>query len=442
MMLELKRIKEGRKNVEQIKKLLGSRSGDNLAEYRKIAADIIKNVRANGDQAVLDYTSRFDGVQFEASELEVTEAEIKAALKEVDADFIEALKNAAANIEEFHAEQKDKSWQKQKKPGIITGQVCRPLKKAGVYVPGGRAAYPSSVLMTVIPAKVAGVEEIIMLTPPDKDGKVSPVILAAAEIAGADRIFKVGGAQAVAAAAYGTETIPGVDIIVGPGNIYVSMAKELVFGQVKIDMIAGPSEIMIMAEKDSNPAYIAADLMSQAEHDPLASSILVTDAPELIGEVEKELEKQIEKMSKKDIIKESLENFGLMIEVENQKAAMEMINLVAPEHLELAVKNPFELLPAVENAGSIFLGEYTPEPIGDYYAGPNHVLPTEGTARFFSPLSVRDFLKYSSFIYYTKDAFLKDSDDVITLAEGEGLTAHANSIKVRKEKLEGENNED
>lgn len=434
VMLKMRRIKNGRQNVEQVKELLESRSGDNLSKYRKIAADIIKNVQKNGDQAVLDYTSRFDGVEFEASELEVTEAEIEAALQEVDQDFINALKNAAANIEDFHAEQKDKSWQKQKKPGIITGQICQPLKKAGVYVPGGRAAYPSSVLMTVIPAKVAGVEEIIMLTPPDKEGKVSPVILAAAEIAGADRIFKVGGAQAVAAAAYGTKTIPGVDIIVGPGNIYVSMAKELVFGQVKIDMIAGPSEIMIMADKDSNPAYIAADLMSQAEHDPLASSILVTDAPELIEKVEKELAEQIEKMSKKEIIKESLENFGLMIEVEDQEAAMEMINLVAPEHLELAVKNPFELLPAVENAGSIFLGEYTPEPIGDYYAGPNHVLPTNSTARFFSPLSVRDFVKYSGFIHYSRKALKEASADVICLAEGEGLDAHANSIRIRDEK--------
>ena len=433
MKLNLKRIKDGRRNVDQVKELLESRSGDNLAKYRETAAGILKNVQKNGDLAVLEYTSRFDGVDFEASELEVTDAEIEAALKEVDEDFIAALKNAAANIEDFHAEQKDKSWQKQKKPGIITGQICQPLKKAGVYVPGGRAAYPSSVLMTVIPAKVAGVEEIIMLTPPDQEGKVSPVILAAADIAGVDRIFKVGGAQAIAAAAYGTETIPGVDIIVGPGNIYVSMAKELVFGQVKIDMIAGPSEIMIMAEKDSNPAFIAADLMSQAEHDPLASSILVTDAPELIEEVEKELEKQITELSKKEIIKESLENFGLMIEVEDQQAAIEMINLVAPEHLELAVKNPFELLPAVENAGSIFLGEYAPEPVGDYYAGPNHVLPTNSTARFFSPLSVRDFVKYSGFIHYSQEALKEASDDVICLAEGEGLDAHANSVRIRNE---------
>lgn len=433
MELKIKKISNGSKNLEQLKELLAGRSGENLSEYRERAAEILKAVNLNGDQAVLDYTARFDGVEFKASELEVTEAEIEAALKEVDNDFIKALKNAAANIRDFHLEQKDQSWQKLKKPGIITGQICRALKRAGVYVPGGRAAYPSSVLMTVIPAKVAGVEEIIMLTPPDKEGKVNPVILAAAEIAGADRIFKVGGAQAVGAAAYGTETIPGVDIIVGPGNIYVSMAKELVFGQVKIDMIAGPSEIMIMAEADSNPAFIAADLMSQAEHDPLAASILVTDSAELIKKVEKELAEQIKKMSKKEIIKESLENYGLMIEVEDQKAALEMINLTAPEHLELAVKNPFELLPEVENAGSIFLGEYTPEPIGDYYAGPNHVLPTNSTARFFSPLSVRDFLKYSGFIHYSKKALQQASADVICLAEGEGLDAHANSIRIREQ---------
>jgi histidinol dehydrogenase len=396
----------------------------------------LKNIRENGDKAVLDYTEKFDGIKFFSSELKVTQEEIDEGYKKVETDFINALENAAENIEDFHSEQKSSSWQKQKKPGIITGQICRPLKRAAVYVPGGRAAYPSSVLMTVIPAKVAGVEEIIMLTPPDENGEVSPVILAAAKIAGADSIYKVGGAQAVAAAAYGTETIPAVDIIVGPGNIYVSMAKELVFGQVKIDMIAGPSEIMIMAEEGSDPAYIAADLMSQAEHDPLASSILVTDSSDLIKKVELELDKQIKNMSKKNIIEESLKNYGLMIEVNNKNEALEMINLVAPEHLELSVKNPFELLPSVENAGSIFLGEYTPEPVGDYYAGPNHVLPTNSTARFFSPLSVRDFVKYSGFMYYSREALKEASEDVICLAEGEGLDSHANSIRIRTEKGE------
>jgi len=432
----LKKIKNGRENVDDVKELLDSRSGENLEEYRKAAADILNNVRKNGDQAVLEYTERFDGIKLNSAGLRVSKQEIEAAYNQVDDDFISALENAAANIEEFHAEQKGQSWQKQKKPGIITGQVMRPLKRAAVYVPGGRAAYPSSVLMTVIPAEVAGVEDIIMLTPPDKNGEISPVILAAAKIAGADEIYKIGGAQAVAAAAYGTETVPAADIIVGPGNIYVSMAKELVFGQVKIDMIAGPSEIMIMAEAESDPSFIAADLMSQAEHDPLASSILVSDSAELIEEVEKELEKQIKKMSKKEIIEESLKNYGLMIEVNNQEEAIEMINLVAPEHLELSVKNPFELLPAVENAGSIFLGEYTPEPVGDYYAGPNHVLPTNSTARFFSPLSVRDFVKYSGFMHYSREALAEASDDVICLAEGEGLDAHANSIRIRTEKGE------
>ncbi|RCW84954.1 histidinol dehydrogenase [Halanaerobium sp. DL-01] len=432
-MLKIKKIKEGRKNVEKIKELLENRADDNLSQYREIVGEIIKDVKDKGDKAVLEYTARFDKVKFTAEDMEIDREEIEEAFKEVDADFKKALKNAAANIEDFHAEQKDRSWQKQKKTGIITGQICRPLKRAGVYVPGGRAAYPSSVLMTVIPAKVAGVEEIIMLTPPDENGQVNPVILAAAEIAGVDRIFKAGGAQAVAAAAYGTDTVPGVDIIVGPGNIYVSMAKELVFGQVKIDMIAGPSEILIMAEKESNPAYIAADLMSQAEHDPLAAAILVTDSQSLTAEVEEELEKQIKNMRKKEIIKESLENYGLIIEVEDQKEAVEIINLIAPEHLELAVKNPFEIMPSVENAGSIFLGEYTPEPVGDYYAGPNHVLPTNSTARFFSPLSVRDFVKYSGFAYYSREALEKASADIICLAEGEGLDAHANSIRIRKD---------
>jgi histidinol dehydrogenase len=430
-MLNLKRIKNGKENIEQLKKLLADRSGNNLEQYRQTAHKILEAVKLKGDQAVLDYTARFDQADLSAAELEVTAAEIEQAFAEVEQDFIAALKKAAFNIEDFHTEQKDKSWQKQKQPGIITGQICRPLKRAAVYVPGGRAAYPSSVLMTVIPAKVAGVQEIIMLTPPDKNGKINPVILAAASIAGVDKIFKVGGAQAIAAAAYGTATIPAVDIIVGPGNIYVSMAKELVFGQVKIDMIAGPSEIMILAERSSNPAFIAADLMSQAEHDPLAAAILVTDSPELITEVEAELNQQITALSKKEIIIESLNNYGIIIEVEDQASALEMINLVAPEHLELAVENPFELLPAVENAGSIFLGEYTPEPIGDYYAGPNHVLPTNSTARFFSPLSVRDFVKYSGFMHYSKQALVEASSDVICLAEGEGLTAHANSVKVR-----------
>jgi len=438
----LKKIDLKGSNIKKIKEILDERSKKDLSEYRKIAQDIINNVIERQDEALFEYTLKFDNVKINNNNIRVTKEEIKKAVETVDSKFLNALKNAADNIIEFHTKQKDKSWQMQKPGGKITGQICQPLEKAGIYVPGGRASYPSSVLMTALPAKVAGVKKIVMVTPPSKDAKVDPKILAAADIAGVDEIYKIGGAQAIAALAYGTEIIPSVDIIVGPGNIYVTMAKEIVFGKVKIDMTAGPSEIMVVADQHSDPSYIAADLMSQAEHDPLASSILITDSTELAEKVVDEIDKQIKNLSKKDIINKSLSEYGLLIEVNNIKESIEIINEIGPEHLELSIEKPFDLLGDIKNAGSIFLGEYAPEPLGDYYAGPNHVLPTEGTARFFSPLSVRDFLKYSSFIYYTKDAFLKDSDDVITLAEGEGLTAHANSIKVRKEKLEGENNED
>lgn len=426
--------------IDQIKNILKQRSQKDLNQYRETARNILEDIQNRGDEALYEYTSRFDQVDLNEETVKVSSKEIKKAKEEVDQQLLKALKNAADNIQEFHEEQKDRSWQKQDTPGKISGQICRPLEKAGIYVPGGRASYPSSVLMTAIPAKVAGVENIVMVTPPDEEGNITPKILAAAEIAGVDSIYKVGGAQAIGALAYGTETVPSVDIIVGPGNIYVTMAKELVFGKVKIDMTAGPSEVLILADQDSNPRYLAADLMSQAEHDPLASSILVTDSKDLGEKVRKEIEKQIEDLSKKDIIKESLNNYGLLIEVQKLKDGIEVINQIAPEHLELAVAKPFDILPDIKNAGSIFLGENTPEPLGDYYAGPNHVLPTEGTARFFSPLSVRDFVKFSSYIYYSEEALLEASDDVITLAEGEGLTAHANSIKVRKEKLEGEDN--
>jgi len=432
----LKRIDLKNSKVEDIKDILSERSQKDLCQYRQVAQDIIDDVKEKKDKALFEYTSTFDKVDLDHNTVKVSQKEIDTALKEVDSEFFSALKKAALNIEKFHENQKESSWQQQSAPGRITGQICRPLERAGIYVPGGRAAYPSSVLMTAIPAKVAGVEEIIMVSPPGKEGKMNPQILAAAEIAGVDEIYKVGGAQAVAALAYGTESIPQVDIVVGPGNIYVTMAKELVFGQVKIDMTAGPSEVLVLADSKANPSYIAADLMSQAEHDPLASSILVTDSTELGKKVEEELEKQIENLDRKEIIEKSLTHYGLLIEVENLKSGMEAINQIAPEHLELAVDKPFDLLPEVKNAGSIFLGEYTPEPIGDYYAGPNHVLPTEGTARFFSPLSVRDFVKYSGFVYYSKEALEEASSDVITIAEGEGLTAHANSIKVRQETIE------
>jgi histidinol dehydrogenase len=436
----LKKIDLRGSKIEQTKDILNQRSQKDLNQYRETARSILEDIQKRGDKALYEYTSRFDQVDLNKETVKVSKQEIEKAKEKVDQKFLKALENAADNIKKFHEEQKDRSWQKQDSPGRISGQICRPLETAGIYVPGGRASYPSSVLMTAIPAKVAGVENIVMVTPPGENKKLNPEILAAAEVAGVDSIYKVGGAQAIGALAYGTETIPSVDIIVGPGNIYVTMAKELVFGEVKIDMTAGPSEVLILADQDSNPRYIAADLMSQAEHDPLASSILVTDSEELGEKVIEEIENQIEDLSKKEIIKESLNNYGLLIEVQKLKNGLEVINQIAPEHLELAVDKPFDLLPEVKNAGSIFMGENTPEPLGDYYAGPNHVLPTEGTARFFSPLSVRDFVKFSSFIYYSEEALLEASDDVIILAEGEGLTAHANSIKVRKENLEGENN--
>lgn len=437
----LKEIDLNKDSVDQIDKILKSRSERDINKYKETVQEILKEVKANKDQAIFKYTEKFDGFKLSNHNIEVKNKEIKSALNQVDSSFLKSLKKAAINIKEFHQEQKDHSWQKVDSEGKITGQICRPLQRAGIYVPGGRASYPSSVLMTAIPAKIAGVEQIIMVTPPDENGNVDPKILAAAEITGVDIIFKVGGAQAIAALGYGTESVPAVDIIVGPGNIYVTIAKQLVFGQVKIDMTAGPSEIMILADQKADPGYIAADLMSQAEHDPLASSILVTDSKKLAQDVKDEINKQVEKLSTKDTILKSFKNYGLIVHIQDIKQGIRLINKVAPEHLELSVEKPFDLLGAVKNSGSIFLGNYTPEPLGDYYAGPNHVLPTAGTARFFSPLSVRDFVKFSSYIYYNKKAFRAAADHVIELAEGEGLTAHANSIKVRKKDLDGEVNE-
>src|SRR6056297_32418 len=416
----LKEIDLKGSSIAQIKAILQERSQKDLTKYKDTARQIIEEVKKREDQALLEYTSRYDKVELNQDQIEVEKQEINQAVDRVDRAFLKSLKKAAENIKKFHQKQKEYSWQTHDLPVRITGQVVRPLERAGIYVPGGRAAYPSSVLMTAIQAKVAGVQDIIMVTPPTDFRETNLKILAAASIAGVDRIFRLGGAQAVAALAYGTETVPKVDIIVGPGNIYVTMAKELVFGKVKIDMTAGPSEILILADDKANPEYIAADLMSQAEHDPLASSILITDSKELGNLVKKEINRQIKGLEKKEIIRDSL------------------INQIAPEHLELVVDKPFEFLPKIKNAGSIFLGEYTPEALGDYFAGPNHVLPTESTSRFFSPLSVRDFIKYSSFIYYSKEAFKQDADHVIRLADAEGLTAHANSVRVRKKDIEGE----
>lgn len=408
---------------------LKNRSDEVQQEVQQIVDSILRDVKKNGDKALREYTANYDGVNIQ--DFLVSKEEIEEAVNSVDKDFLKALNTAKDNIWFYHEKQKQRSWMVTKEDGVLLGQQVRPLKNVGLYVPGGTAAYPSSVLMNAIPAKVAGVENIVMVTPPSKDGKVNPNILAAAKIAGVDKIYKVGGAQAIGALAYGTETIPKVDKIVGPGNIFVATAKRSVYGIVDIDMIAGPSEILIVADKDANEEYIAADLMSQAEHDVLSSAILVTDNDDLAYRVREELISQVKSMSRKDIIAKSIENYGAIIVTSSIKESLKIANEIAPEHLELMVKEPMRYLGDVENAGSIFLGAYAPEPLGDYIAGPNHVLPTSGTARFFSPLSVDSFIKKSSYLYYTEEAFLKISKEAITLAETEGLTAHANSLKVR-----------
>lgn len=408
---------------------LKARSGEIDRKVTSAVTDILNNVKQNGDDAVREYTLKFDGHM--PSKFEISREEIDSSPDKCDRDFILALYKAADNIRDFHARQKQQSWLEPKQNGVILGQRIRGLKRVGVYVPGGTAAYPSSVLMNVIPAKIAGVKEIVMVTPPQKDGTANPDILAAAKIAGVDRVFLMGGAQAVAALAYGTQSVPKVDKIVGPGNIFVATAKKLLYGTVDIDMIAGPSEILIVADKSANPKFLAADLMSQAEHDKMASAILLTTSEETANETAKELSRQMQTLERRDIIEQSLNDFGAIIVCKDISEAVDFANELAPEHLELAVENPIEYIGRVDNAGSVFLGHYSPEPLGDYFAGPNHVLPTSGTARFFSPLSVDSFIKKSSFIYYTEPALSEAKDDIIKLAETEGLTAHANSIKVR-----------
>ena len=408
---------------------LKARSGEIDRKVTSAVTDILNNVKQNGDDAVREYTLKFDGHM--PSKFEISREEIDSSPDKCDRDFILALYKAADNIRDFHARQKQQSWLEPKQNGVILGQRIRGLKRVGVYVPGGTAAYPSSVLMNVIPAKIAGVKEIVMVTPPQKDGTANPDILAAAKIAGVDRVFLMGGAQAVAALAYGTQSVPKVDKIVAPGNIFVATAKKLLYGTVDIDMIAGPSEILIVADKSANPKFLAADLMSQAEHDKMASAILLTTSEETANETAKELSRQMQTLERRDIIEQSLNDFGAIIVCKDISEAVDFANELAPEHLELAVENPMEYIGRVDNAGSVFLGHYSPEPLGDYFAGPNHVLPTSGTARFFSPLSVDSFIKKSSFIYYTEPALSEAKDDIIKLAETEGLTAHANSIKVR-----------
>ncbi len=415
----------GSELIEQLKK----RSHKADPQVETAVSEIIDHVRQEGDRAVRSYTLKFDKSLPEKTELSHSEAEQCA--QSCSPEFLAALKRAARNIRSFHEKQKQQSWFETQRNGVMIGQRIRGLSRVGIYVPGGTAAYPSSVLMNAIPAKIAGVGEIIMATPPAKGGKPNPAIMAAALEAGVDRIFQIGGAQAIAALAFGTETIPAVDKIVGPGNIFVATAKKQLYGTVGIDMIAGPSEILILADETANPKFLAADLMSQAEHDVLASAVLLTTSETVAEETDREIERQISTLSRRDIIEKSLRNYGAIITCSSMKKAVDFANELAPEHLELCLRNPMEYLGRIDNAGSVFLGSYAPEPLGDYFAGPNHVLPTGGTARFFSPLSVDSFVKKSSFLYYTKDSLEEAKDDIVTLAEAEGLTAHANSIKVR-----------
>lgn len=401
------------------------------ADVAAIVADIIADVKENGDTAVKAYCAKFD--KAELTSLEVTPEEIQEAISQVEPEFLDILREAAENIRSFHSRQVRNSFVIADKPGIVLGQKITPIEKVGVYVPGGTAAYPSTVLMDTIPAKIAGCPQLVMVTPPGRDGKVNPAILTAADLAGVNRIFKVGGAQAIAALAYGTESIPKVDKIVGPGNAFVAEAKKQVFGRVSIDMIAGPSEILVIADGKSNPVHVAADLLSQAEHDKLASAVLVTDSEELALAVQAELERQLPLLPRQEIARASIENNGKIIVAETLMAGIEIANEIAPEHLELQVDDPFSYLDAIQNAGSIFLGRSCPEALGDYFAGPNHTLPTSGTARFSNPLSVDDFVKKSQFSYYTPEALAKAADKIAAFAEKEGLRAHGRSVTIRKE---------
>jgi len=421
-------------NLEVIMNNLSGRKEGINKSVNESVEEILENVKNNGDKALIEYAKKFDGFSInDINDIVVTQKEIDEGAKIVGENFIRILNRTKEQITDFHKNQIEKSWSIYKENGVIMGQVVRPLKRIAVYVPGGTAAYPSTVLMNVVPAKLAGVKEIVMITPVKEDGKVPAVILAAAKVCGIDTIYKVGGAQAIGAVAYGTNTIKKVDKIVGPGNIYVATAKKLVFGTVDIDMIAGPSEVLVIADEKANPKYIAADLMSQAEHDKLASSILITTSQELAEKVDKEIERQLAYLKRKDIIEYSLENFGATIIVKNLEEAFEVANEIAPEHLEILVEDPIAQLPKVQNAGSIFLGENSPEPLGDYMSGTNHVLPTSGTAKFYSALGVYDFVKYSSYSYYPKNILKTFKDDVVEFANLEGLDAHANSIKVRFE---------
>lgn len=426
-------VKLTKETTENILENMLKRSPTQYGTYEASVQEIIENVKTRKDAAVFEYTEKFDHAVLDASTVEVTQEEIDEAYNIVDPELIGVIRRSMKNIREFHEKQKQNSWFASTENGTMLGQKLTALNRVGVYVPGGKAAYPSSVLMNILPAKVAGVKEICMTTPCGRDGKVNPVVLAAAKEAGADRVFKIGGAQAIAAFAYGTESIPKVDKIVGPGNIYVALAKKAVYGNVSIDSIAGPSEILVLADETANPRFVAADLLSQAEHDELASAILITTSQELAEKVSEEVDGFLKVLSRSDIISKSLDNFGYILVTDSHQEAIDTVDAIAPEHLEIVTKNPFEDMMKVHNVGAIFLGENSSEPLGDYFAGPNHILPTNGTAKFFSPLSVDDFVKKSSIIYYSREALSEIHEDIESFAKSESLTAHANSIAVRFE---------
>ena len=429
----MRTVKLTKESTKDILENLLKRSPNNYGKFESAVAQILDKVKKDGDEALFAYTKEFDKAEVTKETIRVTEAEIEEAYAQIDPALLGVIRKALVNIRKYHEKQIQNSWFTSETNGTMLGQKVTPLNRVGVYVPGGKAVYPSSVLMNVIPAKVAGVEKIVMVTPPGKDGKVNPGTLVAANEAGADEIYKVGGAQAIAALAFGTASVPKVDKIVGPGNIYVALAKKAVYGYVSIDSIAGPSEILVIADETANPRYVAADLLSQAEHDELASAILVTTSEKLAGKVQKEIEDFTQVLSRKAIIEKSLENYGHILIASSIDEAVEIANAIASEHLEIVTANPFEVMTKIRNAGAIFIGENSSEPLGDYFAGPNHILPTNGTAKFFSPLSVDDFVKKSSIIYYSREALAAKKDDIIQFAKAESLTAHANSIAVRFE---------
>ena len=423
-----------KETTKDILENLLKRSPNNYGNYEAAVREILNRVQTEGDRALFEYTAKFDKTEITAETIRVTEEEIKEAYQQTDPALIDVIRKALVNIRSYHEKQKQNSWFTSSEEGTMLGQKVTPLQRVGVYVPGGKAVYPSSVLMNIVPAKVAGVDQIVMITPPGKDGKVNPSTLVAAKEAGADEIYKAGGAQAIGALAYGTQSIPKVDKIIGPGNIFVALAKKAVYGHVSIDSIAGPSEILVLADDSANPRFVAADLLSQAEHDELASAILITTSKALAEKVSREVDEFVKVLSRREIIQKSLDNFGYILLADSMEDAIEAANAIASEHMEIVTRNPFEIMMKVRNAGAIFIGEYSSEPLGDYFAGPNHVLPTNGTAKFFSPLSVDDFVKKSSIVYYSREALKKIHKDIEQFASSEQLTAHANSVAVRFEK--------